>query len=341
MKKITIVKLLLVAAIMVSGIQLKAQVAINDNGNPPDGSAMLDVSSTSLGVILPSMTQAQRDAISSPASGLLIFQTDNNPGFYYNKGTSTSIEWVAITLSGPQASASSSGYITSSDYDYFSSNTSPWYYGENSTIYYDFNVGVGLTSDPTYRLHVINSTWASNGGSDGGFVALFRNNGSRTDANGLRIQCSTATGSTQTKLMGFYTSNGTSLGSVVWNGVSGAGASPAFATASDLRLKDVISGAKSSVDLLMNVNVVDFKWKDDPKGKIYTGFIAQDLFNVFPNAVIKPEDENVENWKIMKEELIPIMVKSIQDQQMIIKSQEEKIKSLEERLSAVEKLLAK
>lgn len=38
------------------------------------------------------MTQAQRNAISSPAGGLMIYQTDNNPGFYYYNGSS----WTTI-----------------------------------------------------------------------------------------------------------------------------------------------------------------------------------------------------------------------------------------------------
>ncbi len=62
-------------------------VAINNNGNPPDASAMLDVTSTSKGMLIPRMTQTQRNAISSPVEGLLIYQTDNTPGFYYRKGS--------------------------------------------------------------------------------------------------------------------------------------------------------------------------------------------------------------------------------------------------------------
>lgn len=79
---------------------LNAQsVGINSTGAAPNASAMLDVSSTNSGVLVPRMTQAQRNLIASPATGLLIYQTDNTPGFYYYNGSS----WVAV------AGASSSG----------------------------------------------------------------------------------------------------------------------------------------------------------------------------------------------------------------------------------------
>ncbi len=58
-----------------------AQVAVNTDGTLPDNSAMLDVKSTSQGLLIPRMTLAQRNAIASPATGLMVFQTDNTPGF--------------------------------------------------------------------------------------------------------------------------------------------------------------------------------------------------------------------------------------------------------------------
>ena len=54
--------------------------------NSPHNSALLHLSSTNSGVLLPAMTQAERNAIGSPATGLLIFQTNNSPGFYYYNG---------------------------------------------------------------------------------------------------------------------------------------------------------------------------------------------------------------------------------------------------------------
>jgi len=61
-----------------------AQVAINSTGDDPHASAMLDVTSTDKGVLIPRMTATQRDAISNPANGLLVYVTDDNQFYYYD-----------------------------------------------------------------------------------------------------------------------------------------------------------------------------------------------------------------------------------------------------------------
>ncbi len=58
----------------------------------PDNSAKLDISATDGGLLIPRMTEAQRDAIATPATGLMIFQTDGTVGFYYYDGAA----WTAI-----------------------------------------------------------------------------------------------------------------------------------------------------------------------------------------------------------------------------------------------------
>ena len=53
----------------------QAQVGIGTNN--PNASAKLDISSTSKGLLPPRMTTADRDAITTPATGLQIYNTDN------------------------------------------------------------------------------------------------------------------------------------------------------------------------------------------------------------------------------------------------------------------------
>jgi len=60
----------------------------------PNASSILDMVSTTKGILIPRMTVSQRNAIPKPPpTGLLIYQTNNTPGFYYYTGT----VWKAIT----------------------------------------------------------------------------------------------------------------------------------------------------------------------------------------------------------------------------------------------------
>src|SRR5579859_6665643 len=69
-------------------------VSINTTSAPADPSAMLDVSSTSapyLGMLIPRMTTANRNAIVAPATGLQIFNTDCGVNEYY-----TGTCWISM-----------------------------------------------------------------------------------------------------------------------------------------------------------------------------------------------------------------------------------------------------
>lgn len=57
-----------------------------------DPSAKLQVNSTTKGFLPPRMTEAQKNAIASPAAGLLVYQTDATAGYYYYNGSA----WTAI-----------------------------------------------------------------------------------------------------------------------------------------------------------------------------------------------------------------------------------------------------
>ena len=90
MKTHTVVFLFLLGSFSVS---ICAQRGIGTSN--PDGSAILELTSTNKGFLLPRLTSAQLFAISSPAEGLMVYCTDCAPvGFYFYNGST----WVNATF---------------------------------------------------------------------------------------------------------------------------------------------------------------------------------------------------------------------------------------------------
>jgi hypothetical protein len=91
-----------------SKLRLKnsGQIAIGSNVNP-DASAIFDVQGTTRGVLFPRLNTTQQNAISSPATGLLIYNTDSLSYVQYN-GTA----WRVIGGSGGSSTASSLQEVT-------------------------------------------------------------------------------------------------------------------------------------------------------------------------------------------------------------------------------------
>ena len=101
MNKIFLILLIIITTASFSYAQ---NVAINADGALPNSSAMLDVSSTTKGFLPPRMTLAQRNLINLPATGIIIYQTDNVTGLYCNKGTAAIPDWQLIGPAIPVAS---------------------------------------------------------------------------------------------------------------------------------------------------------------------------------------------------------------------------------------------
>jgi hypothetical protein len=131
---------------------IMAQVAMNNAGTPPHASAMLDISSTNRGLLVPRMTMAQRNAIVTPATGLMVFQTDNTPGYFYNAGTPAAPVWSML-----------------------GGTASPWLKNGSNLYYNTGYVGIG-TSTIGYPLTIENN-------SNTCFMKVKDNTG----ANGMRI----------------------------------------------------------------------------------------------------------------------------------------------------------
>nr|NQU93993.1 hypothetical protein [Bacteroidota bacterium] len=122
-------KILLVITLTVTGLNVWSQIAINDNGTFPHESAMLDVQSSEHGLLIPRMLASQRDLISNPATGLMVYVTDMAL-FYYYDGSN----WLPIGSGG----SGGGGWIIDG------SNMYPSVAG---------NIGIG-TSLPDYKLTV-------------------------------------------------------------------------------------------------------------------------------------------------------------------------------------------
>jgi hypothetical protein len=94
-------------------------LAVNSDGSTADASALLDVKSSTKGMLVPRMIKTEKNSISSPATGLMIFQTGpDSTGFHYYSGS----QWVWISssanawqLSGNSGTSPASNFIGTTD----------------------------------------------------------------------------------------------------------------------------------------------------------------------------------------------------------------------------------
>jgi hypothetical protein len=123
-----------VCFIMLSMHMIQAQsVGINNTGAAPESSAILDVSSTTKGALIPRMTKAQKNTITAPAIGLLVYQlSPDSIGFHYFSGTN----WLYLQAEEDVYWAKNGNHIYNKNLD---------------------KVGIG-TNAPLARLHVKDSS---------------------------------------------------------------------------------------------------------------------------------------------------------------------------------------
>ena len=89
-------KVFLILLSFVISIQVYGQTGIGTS--TPNASAKLEIAATDKGLLIPRLTLTQRGSITSPANGLLIYQTDGVVGFYVNTGTAASPVWTRINM---------------------------------------------------------------------------------------------------------------------------------------------------------------------------------------------------------------------------------------------------
>ncbi|MES2891682.1 MAG: hypothetical protein V4725_06705 [Bacteroidota bacterium] len=112
MKNQIAIMMLVLTSLLTVNHATAQNIAINGTGNLPDTSAMLDVSSTNKGFLVPRMTTTQQNAIPLPANGLLVFNTTDNV-FKVNTGSAGSPVWTGlVTGSGATTNLLSSSVNT-------------------------------------------------------------------------------------------------------------------------------------------------------------------------------------------------------------------------------------
>jgi hypothetical protein len=82
---------------------------------------------------------------------------------------------------------------------------------------------------------------------------------------------------------------------------------------SDANLKTNIQALPYGLNEVMQLNPVLYNWKEEPNSKKEVGLLAQDVLKLIPEAVVVPEDGSAMGMNYS--ELIPVLIKAIQEQQ--------------------------
>ena len=136
-------------------------------------------------------------------------------------------------------------------------------------------------------------------------------------SNGCRLNIGR---STSAIVLGFYNNNGL-VGSI-----STSGSSTVYSTNSDYRLKEDLQDF-AGLDMVSKIPVYDFKWKTD-ESRSY-GVMAHELQEVLPDAVVGEKDAE-EMQGVDYSKIVPLLVKSIQEQQVMLKELKAEVDKLKQ-----------
>jgi len=283
MKKIQI----LLTALLLTTSVFSQSVAINTDGSSAAASAILDVKSTSQGILIPRLSSAQRENIISPATGLLVYQTESPVGFYYYNGSA----WSLVA-----GGSSSSQWTTSS----------------NDISYSTGNVGIGGSAASDAKLTISGTQDGALKINDGGDIIIAS---STSNTAGLIYLYNTSGN--------FYVyANGN--GTAYCNGTS-------WLTGSDERIKrDIQPLNQYGLNQILQLKPVTFYYKNDKGNNKQVGFIAQEVQKIVPEVVSGKEGdlEKGETLGISYGNMVPVLVKAIQEQQIMIESLQKQINEL-------------
>ena len=135
----------------------------------------------------------------------------------------------------------------------------------------------------------------------------------------------------------FHNSGASTVGSI-----SGNGSNTAFNTSSDYRLKENIEYDWDATTRLKQLKPARFNWIADDNNIIQDGFIAHEVSSIVPEAITGQkdatekyiDDNGEEQTKIVPQgidqsKLVPLLVKTVQEQQATIEALTARVTTLE------------
>jgi hypothetical protein len=166
-------------------------------------------------------------------------------------------------------------------------------------------------------------------------------------SNGVEINQSGGTNTFQLGIGTVATTNSTSplvlysTGAAAYRFYVGAGGtisatSTTISAISDIRYKENVRDLDAGLDKIMALKPRLYDWKEGKGANIKNarGFIAQEFEQVFPDLIDEwrdPAPEGEEPYKSVRQDLIPVLVKAIQEQQALIESLTTRLTALEQK----------
>lgn len=281
------------------------------------------------------------NALVANTTGTGITAVGSNAQLSGSSGTNNTIIGYNASVSNGLTNATAIGYNASAT-------------ASNSIILGNGSASVGIgTTNPQYMLHVggaacfykganTHTGWFYNATSNIDGIELVANGTNDAYASiqrgdfGYCLHLGKGSSAVNQGILGFYV-NGSDIGHVDCN-VSGT--SVGYYTTSDERLKENISSTQFGLEKLMMIKVADYNYKADAKKVTETGFLAQQLYTIYPQAVKQGGDDAKANpWTIDYGKVTPILVKAVQDQQLIIQKQDAKIADMEQEIRKLKQLM--
>ena len=85
---------------------------------------------------------------------------------------------------------------------------------------------------------------------------------------------------------------------------------------------------------ILKLRAVTYRWKAGADGRSHLGVIAQEIEKVLPEVVTARSKTGM--LSVAYDELVPVAIKAIQEQESTIRNQDARIEKLEEPLAALE-----